>query len=885
MRWRPWAAGVALIPVALYVASPWLATHLLPHILARSGVELRELVIGYPTLRGVAVERFALHARGVQIVGAGGRITYRLPQLWHGRVVEVSLDALTIHYGGDADVAEPEGGSVALPQFWQLIPADRVTVAALQLDSTAPAVTARGSLRFDADALRVHLDVNSPLLPIPLRFDTSTFPDGRLTLALHDAQVAHPLLELVGRPDVADGVVHVTAQLALADAPLHLLAAYAGATAASGSVAAQLSLTAPWPLGVDATWKVLDGTGQFTAELTGALEELPFVKARLAGELVLHDGQVDAVLATNSVVEAEVPGLALLFTPRAAPRLTATVDQPVTVAMSDGLWRVDDGMVVSGMKLRSPLSLRARGAWRADGASELVVQSMDGAPRLLARGAMLAGGGEPRLGVKGRAVLGGRSLTLAGTVLGMPDAAGEVAVDFDASMPWPDTSALDATNVIVEGQLRATVAGRFSRTRTFEAALTTDYALRAGHVTATVAPGAHFELPDDAVQVSTLAAVSIESDIAFRQIDVKPTEFKLALPAFELSEQSISLTDALVSLTGATRRDALLTVDLRARAQGGRDGLPVLVHARHNLETGVGEGSLTADWRWNKPLLATQLPRWRAIYDVDDGTLQLAMQSEWRTASVAPSLQAAGQLTLAASHAHYDDYLVSGLAVAAPFQFSDGSLVVGDSDVRMGSVDVGFPLTQIGLRLAVANDVAQIRELSGSVLGGSFSAEAFSYSLVRDDAQFALRLRGVALRELLALEGEDIEGDGVLDGVLPVTINADDVMVVDGRVAARAPGGTLHYRSGAAASMAKTGVGFVFQALEDFRYDVLDAKVALASGGNLELAVKLNGSNPAVEKGRPITFNLNLTESIPALLTSLRAAQGITDRIEGKLAR
>jgi len=52
----------------------------------------------------------------------------------------------------------------------------------------------------------------------------------------------------------------------------------------------------------------------------------------------------------------------------------------------------------------------------------------------------------------------------------------------------------------------------------------------------------------------------------------------------------------------------------------------------------------------------------------------------------------------------------------------------------------------------------------------------------------------------------------------------------------------------------------------------------------LKLGVRLKGFNPAVENGRAIQFNLNLTESVPALLESLRAAEGVTKRVEQRFA-
>ncbi len=99
---------------------------------------------------------------------------------------------------------------------------------------------------------------------------------------------------------------------------------------------------------------------------------------------------------------------------------------------------------------------------------------------------------------------------------------------------------------------------------------------------------------------------------------------------------------------------------------------------------------------------------------------------------------------------------------------------------------------------------------------------------------------------MLALEGGDVKGSGVLDGKLPVALDGEAFTVTDGRIVARPPGGTLIYKGAAASSMvAQSGVGFAFQALEDFRYDTLDANVALATDG----ALKLGGEAAGIQSG------------------------------------
>ncbi|MFB3107537.1 MAG: YdbH domain-containing protein, partial [Pseudomonadales bacterium] len=53
-----------------------------------------------------------------------------------------------------------------------------------------------------------------------------------------------------------------------------------------------------------------------------------------------------------------------------------------------------------------------------------------------------------------------------------------------------------------------------------------------------------------------------------------------------------------------------------------------------------------------------------------------------------------------------------------------------------------------------------------------------------------------------------------------------------------------------------------------------------AENGDLALAVNLQGTNPDVEKGRAIVYNLTINENVLVLLESLRAQNAIIDRVE-----
>ena len=79
------------------------------------------------------------------------------------------------------------------------------------------------------------------------------------------------------------------------------------------------------------------------------------------------------------------------------------------------------------------------------------------------------------------------------------------------------------------------------------------------------------------------------------------------------------------------------------------------------------------------------------------------------------------------------------------------------------------------------------------------------------------------------------------------------------------------------------GLDFALRALQDFRYDVLEAGVDYDVEGNLALAVRLEGRNPGIEGGRPIHYNVNVTENLPVLLRSLRLESDVTRNLERRL--
>jgi hypothetical protein len=874
------ALGLVLLLAVLYGAFPWIAASVLPPLLTRWGIETSAFEFGYPGWNDIDVARFELKTGPTTIVGSGAHVAYGFAAL-RGEVDSVAIDELTVRLDRAAASSVAKTGSLEMPAFWTLIPARRANIQKLAIANAEPAVSALGSLAFDPEVLQARLDVDSPLLAVPLVVTGAVNPDGRVAITLMERGSAQPIGSLTGAPTADRRTMAFDGRIALTGKPLALAAAYGGVTDASGEVHIDLRARTPWPLPADA-WQTIAGEGHYQVALQGATAALSRIEAAIRGDFSVADGDVKARLESGSAVSADVPQLpALGKRARLDQRVTFESDQDVEAEYSRRAMRVGDGVIVSLTAADKPVRVRIRGAFGADRHFELGILGLDGAPIVLATGTPIDA---QSIAVKGQLALTGKLLGVGAAMAGVTATGGHVVADFEGAARWPLRPDAGLQNVSGKGRARIALTGRFGEQQLFDVSLDGDYAL-ADTIRATFDPGAHVVLSADGVELSTVSELKIEMQPALSRLNVETVDFKLALAPVAVGKHTLALSNAWVTVERMTMDGDTITGSAVARTHTGRDALPVRITLSHDLSSATGAFSLAGDWDVNKALLKTQLPGFNAAYDLDEGSVALALDGYWDAAKTL-TYNVGGHLRIDGRRAHYDDYAIGGFAVDVPLRIDTQGYSVADTKVAIDTIDVGFPLTHVSLGLAVSNGVALIHDLSGTVLGGRFTAGEFGYEIATDKSAPTIELSGISLADVLALEGGDVRGSGTLDGKLPVSIDGEAFTIGDGRIAARAPGGTLMYKGAASSAMvAQSGMGFVFQALEDFRFDTLEANVALATDGVLTLGVRLQGANPAVEQGRAIQFNLNLTESLPALLESLRAADKISSKVEDRFVR
>lgn len=203
-------------------------------------------------------------------------------------------------------------------------------------------------------------------------------------------------------------------------------------------------------------------------------------------------------------------------------------------------------------------------------------------------------------------------------------------------------------------------------------------------------------------------------------------------------------------------------------------------------------------------------------------------------------------------------------------------------------VVAAVPLGEVSLRFALDTGASgapllRIERAEAHLADGLLSAEDVTLDAdpAADNAA-TIQVAELSLARLLEdLDIEGLSGEGTLSGAVPVRFGPDGVFVDRGKLAARS-GGVVRLRS-PEAKQALSGQGeqvsLMLQALEDFRYDVLELTVHRPPQSGLELGVVMEGRNPAVLDGYPFRFNISLSGDIEPLIAALQEGR----RLSGEL--
>lgn len=241
----------------------------------------------------------------------------------------------------------------------------------------------------------------------------------------------------------------------------------------------------------------------------------------------------------------------------------------------------------------------------------------------------------------------------------------------------------------------------------------------------------------------------------------------------------------------------------------------------------------------------------------------------------------------------YDTTAFEGLNTKAVMTTANKTFKVVSDDLKLNQLNKGFLLgplqAQVSYQAAWQKPFEgklALKQFNVMVAQGNVTTPAQNFDLSKPSQRFLVNLKQVSLTNLLQqYPTSELSGSGQLSGSIPVEITKKGLRIDKGNVAAEAPGGKLKYQSARANELAKSqpSMKLLTEALNDFNYSVLSSEVNYDETGKLILAVRLEGSNPKLEKGRPIHFNINFEEDIPAMLASIQLSSKVSDVIKKRV--
>jgi len=318
-------------------------------------------------------------------------------------------------------------------------------------------------------------------------------------------------------------------------------------------------------------------------------------------------------------------------------------------------------------------------------------------------------------------------------------------------------------------------------------------------------------------------------------------------------------------------------------------GATMHVNATHTIKSNAGTARYRlepVDMQLRPAVFANTYNGWPIKLAFNTGIISVVGDVSWRQGGALSSQQA--MLTLQGVGGMHDGVIFSGLDATFDAQGVDKIQIKSRQPLRLANLNVGMPITDMSLQAKAVlpkggKPIIAIDDLEMNLLGGKMTGKRIELDLARERNPFTMLVTGVDVEELLKLEQKQgLLGSGVIDGELPLVLTSKGVLMQNGKLAARKPGGKLKYHANEnIQNMAKSNASMklLVTTMKDFNYKVLQADANYDTDGLLKMKVRLEGSNPELEGGRPVHINVDIEDNVLQLLRSLRLASDISKKI------
>ncbi|MEX2200974.1 MAG: YdbH domain-containing protein [Dongiaceae bacterium] len=210
-----------------------------------------------------------------------------------------------------------------------------------------------------------------------------------------------------------------------------------------------------------------------------------------------------------------------------------------------------------------------------------------------------------------------------------------------------------------------------------------------------------------------------------------------------------------------------------------------------------------------------------------------------------------------------------------------------DQEVSIALIDIGIPLTDAVVTFSIEEGpLFAIENARFKLAGGTVETAPVVIDPMNPDTRIELLVANMNLAAFLAMaEVDGLVATGQLNGIIPVEIRGDDIVISAGRLDALEPGALQYAPAEPPAALQGAGetASLVLGALANFRYDQLWLTLERAADGESGLGLHVRGSNPDFFDGYPIELNLTLTGELGRILRDSLVGYRVPDYVKDQL--
>lgn len=222
------------------------------------------------------------------------------------------------------------------------------------------------------------------------------------------------------------------------------------------------------------------------------------------------------------------------------------------------------------------------------------------------------------------------------------------------------------------------------------------------------------------------------------------------------------------------------------------------------------------------------------------------------------------------------------LAAAGVFEGVSGKVEIADlinmksapgQQITLDKVTLGLPIEKGTIRFQLIGYSAIRLEGAEWPFGGGFirvKPVEFAFTEGTENRVVAQAVNWDLAKLVEQFKLPDVKLVGIVGGDFPVVFRTGSAMIDNATLEASKEGGVIQYSGspGDAAAQADGNSKMVFDALKDFRYQVLKVGLNGDLAGRMVMNLSVLGRNPDVLGGQPFQLNIGIDSELVRLLTS-----------------